>query len=112
MPIALAQHPLGDLPRQNQLARRYLFREGRHERPESSPHVHRALGFEHAIRMLNGIGVDLQLLGELPCSRKRLLRPEYANGNTPLDLVGYLSKDRAGIVGIEIEAEHVRILAR
>ena len=106
MAVALPQHALGDVARQDGLPRRRLLWLRRHECAEPSPYVDRPFGLERAIRVLNRVDVDFQLLRELSGSGQRFLRLQDAHRDASLDLVGNLAEDRTGIPGGEVEGKH------
>jgi hypothetical protein len=53
--------------------------------------------------VLNGVGVDFQLLRKLTHRWKRVAGLEHANSRATLHFIDDLAEDRPGIVRIEME---------
>ncbi len=109
--VALPQHPLRNLPGHGGLPSLDLARRSRDERPYPPLHVDRALSLEGVVGVLNGVGVHLQLTGQLAHGRERVLRLEHSKRHRPLNLVHHLSVDRARVAGVDLEHYHMTTLS-
>ena len=113
LPVALAQHPLRNLPGHRGLPALdlALARHHRDERPYPPLHEDRAFTLERVIRVLNRVGVHLQLARELAHGGKRILRlsaPRRRPTSAPRPRPGGRP---GGVAGVNLEASAYGILA-
>ena len=102
VPESLPQHPLRDLPRdRRRLAPGGRLRGRGDERAEPALHVDRAVPFEAAVGVLDGVGVDLQRLREPPDRGQRLVRLQHPDRHAAPDFVADLLVHGPGIGGIQ-----------
>src|SRR4029453_10457393 len=102
--VRLSQHALGDLPCDRALPPLRIFRRGGNKCPDAASDVDSVFRFERSICVLNGVGVDLQLLCELSDRWERVARLEHADGGAPLDFLNDLAEDGTGVLGVDLEA--------
>ena len=98
MAKGVAQGALGNLPRDGLSRSLGLARSRGDERTEAAAHLDDAVLDERPVGVLDRIGIQLQLVRQLPRRRQRLARFQDADGDRPLHLIGDLSVDRTRVV--------------
>jgi len=80
-----------------------FFRARGDERPQAPLHVDVPFSLQSPVRVLNGVGVDLQFVRKFSDGWQGLIRLENSNGHASPDFIGDLAVDRPRIGGIYVD---------
>ena len=98
MTESFTEHPFRDLPGDGSgFSTAMLARASGDKGSQAAFHVDGSLLLERPVRVLDGIGVDLQFVRQFSTRRQRFIRLQNSNRHTPAELVGNLPVNRSRV---------------
>jgi hypothetical protein len=72
----------------------------RHKGPDPTANVRQTSALQFPVSLLDGVRIDLQLLGQFADGGQCVIRPKDPSGRTTLHFFDDLAEDRSGVIGI------------